>query len=212
MTRHALPLTAALLLLTTAATAHAGRPEMSFTDDAGFVTFRIEQDGKPVSGYVVEVFDAVGGCVSRTEGDSDTFAWPPRSRTCRLQVTVNGKSCDSVLLFLDERSVVQPSRVQLTFGDRSCCRSSGHVLSSFGGDDGEGEDARQPRTWPLVAVGVGCLAAAALVLVPWRRVAAGLRPGERRGVSPPVEAPPVPPQPFAIDGAGEIRRGNEIAP
>ena len=155
---------AVLLTLGTASAAHAAKPEVSFALDKGWVEFRVEIDGAPVDGATVEVFDAVGAPFGNGETGKNgegTFPAPP-GRTCRLAVTVNGKACDSVLLLFDGPASVRPARVQLTFGDRSCCKTTGHALSSFA----EEEPPPSP-IWPYAAIGGGCLAAALLVLA-WR--------------------------------------------
>lgn len=153
---------ALLAALAWAGSADAGKPEATFALAKGWVEFRIEQDGSPASGATVEVFDAVGAPVANGEtGEGGEGSFPkPAGHTCRLLVTVKGKACDSVLLLFDGPASVRPARVQLTFGDRSCCKTTGHVLSSFG--EGEGEPARP--VWPYAAAGGGCLAVAGLVL------------------------------------------------
>src|SRR3954469_22529686 len=119
-------LTALAALLLAAGQCAAARPEASFALVDGWIEARIEQDGKPVAGARVEVFDVIGAPFAQGEtAEQGVGTFPrPRGHTCRLAVTIGGKPCDSVLLPFEGESA-SPPRVQLTFGDRSCCRTTG---------------------------------------------------------------------------------------
>jgi hypothetical protein len=160
-------LTALAVLLLAAGQCAAAKPEASFALVDGWIEARVEQDGKPVAGARVEVFDVIGAPFAQGEtAEQGIGTFPrPKGHTCRLAVTIGGKPCESVLLTFEGESV-SPARVQLTFNDRSCCRTSGRGQPPF---DDEPDFDPPGRVALLLAAGGCCLSGAFALALSLRR-------------------------------------------
>jgi hypothetical protein len=160
-------LTALAALLLAASPCAAAKPEASFALVDGWIEAKIVQDDKPIVGAKVEVFDVIGAPFAQGEtAEQGVGTFPkPKGHTCRLAVTIGGKPCDSVLLTFEGQSVT-PARVQLTFGDRSCCRTTGRGQPPYA-DEAEAEPAGQ--TALLLGAGGCCLTAAFVLALSLRR-------------------------------------------
>lgn len=159
---------------------HAAEPTVSFQVKKGWVSFALQQNGKPVPA-VVQVLDEHGRTFAEGEtGQEDRGEFPlPAGSTFTIEIKVGSRTADPICLRRAEGGTsVEPGNVLLSFGLRPCCRVSGRG-GPTAGKDVPPASPRSVPAWLYALFGMSLLLIGSAVLVR-NRVVNPSEPGDPR--------------------------------
>jgi hypothetical protein len=147
-------------------------PQATFTLKNGWVEFALRKDGRPVANATIQVINEHGknlGDGETGENGQTAFPLPPGASFVVVEIKAGERTADPIRLYKRDSSV-EPARVLLSYGLRSCCRSikpQGEVIIVSEPTETAHEE---PMPWHFaVPVIAGLSVAAAILFVVWRR-------------------------------------------
>lgn len=121
----------------------AGSPgiqaEVTVEQRKGWIHFRIEHQGQPVAGALVEIWDDTPSKFAEgTTGENGAGQFPmPTTKQFKMEVKIQDKSANSILLTRIDDEIV-PKRTLLAYGSKPCCK-----VPRLGLDESE------PNSWSI---------------------------------------------------------------
>jgi hypothetical protein len=97
--------------------------EVTVEQRKGWIQFRIEHQGQPVPGALVEIWDdSQSKFAEGTTGTNGEGQFPmPTTRQFKMEVKIQDKSANSILLTRIDDEIV-PKRTLLAYGTKPCCK------------------------------------------------------------------------------------------
>ena len=162
----------AAILLFAGSPLSAAEPQATFALFEGELEISIQQDGVGVKDASVRVIDLGGNVLIEGECDDDGRGSIPLEfrPTYLVGISIPGKKKESDLITLrSDGKTITPPRVLVSFS-KPCCRVT--FSSQSDGDEFEDDAPRPERrsfAWIMLGVSGGCMLAAGMMLMLFRR-------------------------------------------